>query len=70
MRFYCALQRRLTYRLYRKQGLMVRKRKRKQISLAERLVLPVAQAPNESLSMDYVADTLIDGRSSGAHDRR
>jgi putative transposase len=51
-----------TYRLYREQGLMVRRRKRKRIGLAERLVLPAAQAPNESWSMDYVADALIDGR--------
>jgi putative transposase len=51
-----------TYRLYREQGLMVRKRKRKRIGLAERLVLPKPSAPNESWSMDYVADALIDGR--------
>ena len=51
-----------TYRLYREQGLMVRKRKRKRIGLAERLVMPAAQAPNVSWSMDYVADALIDGR--------
>ena len=51
-----------TYRLYREQGLMVRKRKRKRIGLAERLVLPAAQAPDQSWSMDYVADGLIDGR--------
>jgi putative transposase len=51
-----------TYRLYREQGLMVRKRKRKRIGLAERLVMPVPQAPNENWSMDYVADALIDGR--------
>jgi putative transposase len=51
-----------TYRLYREQGLMVRKRKRKRIGLVERLVMPVPQAPNENWSMDYVADALIDGR--------
>ena len=51
-----------TYRLYREQDLMVRRRKRKRIGLAERLVLPAAQAPNQSWSMDYVADGLIDGR--------
>ncbi len=51
-----------TYRLYREQGLMVRKRKRKRIGLAERLVMPAPQAPNQSWSMDYVADGLIDGR--------
>jgi putative transposase len=51
-----------TYRLYRDQGLMVRKRKRKRIGLAERLVLPRPNALNQSWSMDYVADALIDGR--------
>ena len=51
-----------TYRLYREQGLMVRKRRRKRIALSERLVMPRPQAPNESWSMDYVADGLIDGR--------
>ena len=51
-----------TYRLYRDQGLMVRKRKRKRIGLAERLPLPKPTAANESWSMDYVADALVDGR--------
>jgi putative transposase len=51
-----------TYRLYREQGLMVRKRKRKRIGIAERLLLPMPTAPNQSWSMDYVADGLIDGR--------
>ena len=51
-----------TYRLYREQGLMVRKRKRKRIALAERLVRAAPTAPNQSWSMDYVADSLIDGR--------
>jgi putative transposase len=51
-----------TYRLYREQGLMVRKRKRKRIGIAERLALPRPTGPNQSWSMDYVADGLIDGR--------
>jgi putative transposase len=51
-----------TYRLYREQGLMVRKRKRKRIGIAERLALPTPNGPNQSWSMDYVADGLIDGR--------
>jgi putative transposase len=41
---------------------MVRKRKRKRIALAERLVRAAPTAPNQSGSMDYVADALIDGR--------
>jgi transposase InsO family protein len=36
--------------------------KRKRIGLVERLVVPAAQTPNQSWSMDYVADGLIDGR--------
>ena len=51
-----------TYRLYREQGLSVRKRKRKRIGIAERLPLAVPSGPNQSWSMDYVADGLIDGR--------
>jgi putative transposase len=51
-----------TYRLYREQGLAVRRRKRKRIGYAERLVMPAPQAPNVSWSMDYVSDGLIDGR--------
>ena len=51
-----------TYRLYREQGLTVRKRKRKRIGIAERQPLPVPTGPNQSWSMDYVADGLIDGR--------
>jgi putative transposase len=50
------------YRLYREQGLAVRRRKRKRIGLAQRLVRPAPQAPNQSWSMDYLADGLIDGR--------
>jgi len=51
-----------TYRLYREQGLMVRKRKRKRIGLTERRPLTMPSGPNQSWSMDYVADGLIDGR--------
>jgi putative transposase len=51
-----------TYRLYREQGLMVRKRKRKRIAIAERRPLPRPTGPNQSWSMDYVSDALIDGR--------
>lgn len=51
-----------TYRLYREQGLAVRRRKRKRIGLTERQPMPIAQAPDQSWSMDYVADGLIDGR--------
>ena len=41
---------------------MVRKRKRKRIGLTERQPLPMPSGPNQSWSMDYVADGLVDGR--------
>ncbi|WP_424447054.1 IS3 family transposase [Paucimonas lemoignei] len=51
-----------TYRVYREAGLMVRKRKRKRIAGVERQVKVPAQKPNESWSMDFVSDGLVDGR--------
>ena len=40
-----------TYRLYREQGLMVRKRKRKRIGVADRLALPRPSGPNQSSAL-------------------
>lgn len=51
-----------TYRVYCAAGLMVRRRKRKQIAGIERHVKVVAQRPNESWSMDFVLDGFVDGR--------
>jgi len=52
----------LVYRLYREEGLEVRtKRRRKRVS-ALRVVLPAAAMPNERWSMDFVSDSLHDGR--------
>jgi len=49
------------YRLYREEGLMVRKRARKRlIRRAERQ--PPPTKPNERWSMDFVSDQLADGR--------
>jgi putative transposase len=50
------------YRLYREMGLAVRRRKRKRIGPFQRVPLPKPAAPNESWSMDFVADGLADGR--------
>jgi putative transposase len=49
------------YRLYRREGLMVRRRKRKRVALP-RAPLPVPTRPNERWSMDFITDTLADGR--------
>ena len=57
-----AVNRKLTYRLYREAGLAVRRRKRKRIGPFERKPLPKPEAANQSWSMDFVSDGLADGR--------
>ena len=49
-------------RLYRAEGLAVRRRKKKQLSVA-RVVLPIAMEPNERWAIDFMRDTLADGRA-------
>jgi putative transposase len=56
------INRKRTYRVYRAAGLMVRRRKRKRIAGIERQDKVVAQAPNQSWSMDFVSDGFVDGR--------
>lgn len=51
-----------TYRVYHEAGLMVRKRKRKRIAGVERIVKLPPRVPNDSWSMDFVSDGLVDGR--------
>ena len=50
------------YRLYRQEGLGVRRRKRKRLGAVERQPLAIPVRPNERWSMDFVADALTDGR--------
>jgi putative transposase len=51
------------YRLYRLDGLMVRRKKRKSYSRVQRKPLIVPNGPNERWSMDFTSDQLADGRS-------
>lgn len=51
----------LTRRLYREEGLAVRRRKRKRVAMA-RVMKPGVSGQNERWSMDFVRDTLADGR--------
>lgn len=51
------------YRLYRLDGLMVRRKKRKSYSRVQRRPLIVPSGPNERWSMDFTSDQLADGRS-------
>ncbi len=50
------------YRLYREEGLSVRKRKRKRVSRGERVPLQAPAGPNEVWCLDFVEDALSWGR--------
>ena len=50
------------YRLYREEGLGVRRRKRKRIGVVERQPLTTPEGTNQRWSMDFVSDALSDGR--------
>ncbi len=50
------------WRLYKEEGLEVRTKKRRKRVSALRVVLPAATYPNERWSMDFMADSLHDGR--------
>jgi putative transposase len=49
-------------RVYREAGLQVRRRRRKRITRGDRVPLPAPSAPRDRWSMDFMADTLADGR--------
>ena len=51
------------YRLYRAEGLMVRRRRRKRLAGMPRVPLPCPTRPLERWSLDFVSDTLASGRS-------
>jgi putative transposase len=62
------VNRKLTYRLYREAGLAVRRRKRKRIGPFEREPLPKPLVANDSWSMDFMSDGLLDGRVRPSQD--
>ncbi len=51
------------YRLYTEEGLKVRRKRRKRIAGQPRSPLPLPDRPNRRWSLDFMADTLLDGRS-------
>jgi putative transposase len=55
------INRKTTQRIYREEGLHVRRRKRKRIAVP-RTPLPMPTKANERWSMDFVSDALGDGR--------
>ena len=57
----CANRKRV-YRIYREEGLMVRKRKRKRVAQARGRKLETPTRPNELWAMDFVSDVVAAGR--------
>ena len=51
-----------TERIYREEGLSLRKRKRRKTAAMARVLLPAATRPNERWSMDFVTDSIVTGR--------
>ncbi len=51
-----------TERIYREEGLSLRKRPRRKIAAAVRITLQKPTAPNEMWSMDFVMDSIVTGR--------
>lgn len=56
------INQKLTRRLYREEGLAVRRRSRKRVAMA-RVPKPTAATVNQRWSMDFVRDTVRDGRA-------
>ena len=58
-----AVGKNLVYRLYREEGLMLRRRSpRRRKSMVPRVHRPTVTRPNEAWTLDFVADQLVDGR--------
>src|SRR5690606_19498344 len=57
------INRKRVQRLYQEEGLQVRRRRRKRRAVVPRAPVAVPTRPNERWSMDFVRDTLGDGRA-------
>ena len=55
-----------TERIYREEGLSLRKRKRKKTAAMTRVTSPAPERPNQRWSMDFVTDSLVTGRRFSA----
>jgi putative transposase len=57
------VNRKRTYRIYREEKLQVRRKRRKRVAAAPREAMPVPDRPHKRWSMDFVSDSLMDGRA-------
>jgi len=51
------------WRIYREEGLVVRRKRRKRVAAAAREARPALTGPNQRWSMDFMSDSLRDGRT-------
>ena len=51
-----------TERIYREEGLALRRKRRRKGAAGNRIVLPAPERPNERWSMDFVTDSIVTGR--------
>lgn len=51
-----------TERIYREEGLALRRKRRRKGAAGIRAVIPAAMRPNEHWSMDFVSDSIVTGR--------
>lgn len=51
-----------TERIYREEGLALRRRRRRKGAAGIRMVIPAAERPNQKWSMDFVTDSVMTGR--------
>jgi putative transposase len=51
-----------TERIYREEGLALRRKRRRKGAAGARVVMPAAERPNQKWSMDFVTDSLVTGR--------
>jgi putative transposase len=51
-----------TERIYREEGLMLRRKRRRKGIAGLRVTIPVPERPNENWSMDFVSDSIVTGR--------
>ena len=56
------VNRKKLYRIYREEGLTVRKRGGRKRAIGTRAPMPIPQGPNQRWSLDFVSDALSDGR--------
>jgi putative transposase len=51
-----------TERIYREEGLSLRRKRRRKGAAGIRVMMPIPQKPNERWSMDFVTDSIVTGR--------